>query len=412
MTELEHLRIWKNRLHKVCKIGYWLLFLSMVIYRFLNTTQLFEDIDVLYAGENLGSSLFRLLFLQPQWLIVVVTFGLYLTAEKTAWKEMGMMLLFSISLLYAGHQVNADALISYLLLLPGAHYVSFEKLIRAYVAVGIVLTVGIIAGAFTGTVDNLVWTLWDGRTRASFGFIYPTDFVAHVFFLILAYWYVRGRKISYMEMAAVLALAWLTMKYCITRCSSALIAVTAVVMLYNRLFSGRLKLEKIVLENMPFLMALVTTGLGLLYSSDKPIFVQWNGWLSGRLNLIKKGADLKGFHLWGSNMQMIGNGGKTSSPSRYFYIDSAYMQLALLYGIILLAVVLILLTIVCKKAVVQEQWVLLWIVALACVHGVIEQHLIELEYFPFFLAVFGTIVKEEPTGEKKGFVERLHGKKE
>ena len=111
-------------------------------------------------------------------------------------------------------------------------------------------------------------------------------------------------------------------------------------------------------------------------------------------------------------MQMVGNGGKTSSPSRYFYIDSAYMQLALLYGIILLAVVLILLTIVCKKAVVQEQWVLLWIVALACVHGVVEQHLIELEYFPFFLAVFGTIAKEKTTGEKKGLIERLHGKKE
>lgn len=412
MTELEHLQNWKNRLHYVWKTGYWLLFLSMVIYRFLNTTQLFEDIDLLYTGESAGSSLFRLLFLQPQWLIVVVTIGLYLTAEKITLKEMGMMLLFSIGLLYAGYQVNADALISYLLLLPGARYVPFEKLIRVYVAVGMVLTVGIIAGALTGTVDNLVWTLWDGRTRAAFGFIYSTDFVAHVFFLILAYWYVRGRKISYMEMAAVLALAWLTMKYCITRCSSALIAVTAVVMLYNRLFSKRLKLEKIVLENMPFLMALVTTGLGLLYSSDKPIFVQWNGWLSDRLNLIKRGADLKGFHLWGSNIQMIGNGGKTSLPTRYFYIDSAYMQLALLYGVVLLAIVLILLTIVCKKAVVQEQWVLLWIVALACVHGVIEQHLIELEYFPFFLAVFGTIAKEEPTGEKKGLIERLHGKKE
>ena len=88
------------------------------------------------------------------------------------------------------------------------------------------------------------------------------------------------------------------------------------------------------------------------------------------------------------------------------------MQLALLYGVVLLAVVLILLTIVCKKAVVQEQWVLLWIVALACVHGVVEQHLIELEYFPFFLAVFGTIAKEKTTGEKKGLIERLHGKKE
>ena len=183
-------------------------------------------------------------------------------------------------------------------------------------------------------------------------------------------------------------------------------------MIYNRLFSKRLKLEKIVLENMPLFMALVTTGLGLLYSSDNPVFAQWNRWLSDRLNLIKRGADLKGFHLWGSKIKMIGNGGKTSNPTHYFYIDSAYMQLALLYGVVLLAVVLVLLTIVCKKAAMQEQWVLLWIMALACVHGVVEQHLIELEYFPFFLAVFGTIAKGQAVEEKKGFIERLHGKKE
>ncbi len=386
----------------------------MVIYRFLNTTQLFEDIDLLYTGENIGSSLLSLLFLQPQWLIMVVTLGLYLTAEKIAWKETGIMLVFGIGLLYAGYRSAADtnALISYLMLLPGVRYVSFEKLIRVYAVIGIVLTIAIIAGALTGTVDNLVWTLWDGRTRASFGFIYPTDFVAHVFFLILVYWYIRGRRISYVEMAVTLILAWLTIKYCITRCSSALIAVTAVIMLYNRLFSKRLKLERIILENMPLLMALVTAGLGLLYSSDNPIFVQWNEWLSNRLLFVKRGANLKGFHLWGSEIKMIGNGGKSSDPIHYFYIDSAYMQLAILYGVIFLAVILILLTILCKKAALQEQWVLLWIVALACVHGVVEQHLIELEYFPFLLAVFGTIAKEQAAEEKKGFIERLHGKKE
>ena len=98
---------------------------------------------------------------------------------------------------------------------------------------------------------------------------------------------------------------------------------------------------------------------------------------------------------------MIGNESKTSSSELYYYIDSGYLQVGLLYGVVLLAVVLCLLTLICQKAAKENQRILLWIVALACVHGMIEQHLFELEYFPFFLAAFADL-------REKGQRELLH----
>lgn len=387
------------------------MFLNMVIYRFLNTTQFFDEIDQIYDSGTVWSSFFRLLFLQPQWILAVVTVLLYLTAEKISWKETAGVVLFCGFLLFCAQKTGAENVVSYLLLLPGVRYVSFEKLIKVYVGLIIFMTALTIISSRLGIIGNYTWYRWDGRTRQAFGFIYPTDFAAHIFFMILGYWYIRGRKISYIEMLLVLAASRLTMEYSIARCSSALIAVIAFAMLYNRLFSRRLKLERIILENMPLLMAMVTTAICLMYDAANPYIAWLNEVLSARLALVQRGARMYGFHLWGRDIPMIGNGGKSQTPTRYYFIDSAYMQLALLYGIILLAVVLVLLTIVSKKAGVQEQWVLLWIIALACVHGIIEQHLMELEYFPFFLAAFGTIANGQAAEEKKGFIERLHGKK-
>jgi len=48
-------------------------------------------------------------------------------------------------------------------------------------------------------------------------------------------------------------------------------------------------------------------------------------------------------------------------------------------------------------------WSLLWIIALASIHGVIEQHLVELEYFPFLFAAFADMSrsKKKRHGKKK-----------
>ena len=77
--------IYKN---KCVKIAYWAMFLSMLIYRFLNTTLFFEDMDIFYAEGGIASRICTWLFLKPYGIIVVIVLLLYLTEEKPDWKQM------------------------------------------------------------------------------------------------------------------------------------------------------------------------------------------------------------------------------------------------------------------------------------------------------------------------------------
>lgn len=392
--------IYKN---KCVKIAYWAMFFSMLIYRFLNTTLFFEDIDIFYVEGGIASRICTWLFLKPYGIIVVIVLLLYLTKEKPDWKQMGMLVFYDMILIYCSQKTDCDSLLTYLLLLPGAVKVDFEKLIKADVWVSTILTVVTIVCSLTGVLDNLTWGLSNGQVRMAFGFIYSTDFAAHIFFLMLGWWYLRQEKANWKDSIFWLVIGAVVFKFSIARNSSALIAMTALVMAY----CGKIKktdvLEKKMLPAAPLICAVAVSGLSVFYNPDIVWTKQLDSWFSNRLMLVKKAINFYGFQLWGAPIPMTGNGSKTSSSATYFYIDSGYMQIGLLYGVVLLAIVLCLLTLICQKAAEQNQRILLWIVALACVHGMIEQHLFELEYFPFFLAAFANL-------KEKGQRELLHGK--
>lgn len=55
----------KKLLQKYGRTAYWAMFLSMLIYRFLNTTLFFEDIDIFYAEGGIASRICTWLFLKP-----------------------------------------------------------------------------------------------------------------------------------------------------------------------------------------------------------------------------------------------------------------------------------------------------------------------------------------------------------
>ena len=375
---------------------YWGSFLFMLVFRFLNTTLFFENIDNLYTAGRMVCGI---------WMgfTVIVVLILVLTEERFQWKHTMITVIYCGILLCCYQKTEAGTLISYLLLLPGAGQIDFRKLIKVDVLISTVLTAVTILCSLTGIIDNLAWSMKSGRVRMAFGFIYSTDFAAHIFFLMLGWWYLRDKKANWKDTVFWLAAGAVVLRFSIARNSAVLITLGAVLMLYCHWTERTAVLEKKVLGYAPLLCAAGVSGLSIFYSQDIPWMMQLDSWFSTRLSLAKRAIDIYGFSLWGHSIPMIGNGSKTSRSELYYYIDSGYLQVSLLDGVVLLVVVLCLLTLICQKAAEQNQRILLWIVALACVHGMIEQHLFELEYFPFFLAAFANL-------KEKGQRELLHGK--
>lgn len=63
----------------------------------------------------------------------------------------------------------------------------------------------------TGLVENLIYDQ-HGRIREAFGFVYPTDFAAQIFFLFAAWACLRELRITYLELAGMVVSAFL-LKY-------------------------------------------------------------------------------------------------------------------------------------------------------------------------------------------------------
>lgn len=386
----------RQAVHRGTTAIYWGIFLLMLVCRFLNTTLFFENIDNLYTAGGMICSMWM-------WFTVIVVLALVLTEEQFQWKHTVITVVYCGILLFCYQKTEAHSLLSWLLILPGAGQIDFRKLIKVDVLISTVLTAVTILCSLAGIIDNLAWSMGNGKVRMAFGFIYSTDFAAHIFFLMLGWWYLRQEKANWKDSIFWLVIGAVVFKFSIARNSSALIAMTALLIAY----CGKIKktdvLEKRMLPAASLICAAAVSGVSVFYNPDIVWMKQLDSWFSNRLMLVKKAIDIYGFRLWGSSIPMTGNGSKTSSSELYYYIDSGYLQVGLLYGVVLLAVVLCLLTWICQRAAEQDQRILLWIVALACVHGMIEQHLFELEYFPFFLAAFANL-------KEKGQRELLHGK--
>ena len=63
--------------------------------------------------------------------------------------------------------------------------------------------------------------------------------------------------------------------------------------------------------------------------------------LSGRLYYGKHALSICGFHLWGKQIRMNGHWADGQVTDNYFYLDSSYMQMALMFGLVISALALL-----------------------------------------------------------------------
>lgn len=103
----------------------------------------------------------------------------------------------------------------------GARNVDFKRIIKIYFYVGMLLLAFVVISAMGGLIRNLVYRRdMTNIVRQSFGIAYPTDFAAHVLYLILAYAYLKFGKIKWYDYAVFLAVAVFLVKFSDARLSA------------------------------------------------------------------------------------------------------------------------------------------------------------------------------------------------
>lgn len=323
--------------------------------------------------------------------LVVLLLGLrFLYKMRVSYKYLilSILLLLSGGLVY--FQTNRLNFLVYSMLLVLLVNVDMKVVLRNYVVVAGILVVGVFLLSLAGIVPNLQYNR-AGVIRNSFGFIYPTDFASHCFYLFLAISYLLKDKFIWTRSLFGVLLSAFIIKYCDARLNALSILLATVIFIYFY-YSKEKKLKIFAL--FPYsavIFASIVTYLSYKFSWSNPFLVTVNKLITGRLALGRNAFDTFGVHLFGTrNVQFIGSGGKTESVIGYNYVDSSYVQMLFTYGIVPVVLLIIIYVVASRKQYKDGQYLLVAILSLIAFNCMIEAFWFVPTYNIFMFLLFTT----------------------
>lgn len=368
------------------EIAYLIIYGAVITFEFLNTTMF----EVKWPPR------FGYVFLATTALYVIAKFIWHNTYTK---KEMIWAGVILVAFLMPALLTEYRFLWYIGFLIVGAKDVDFDKILKVYLAIGITIMVAAFGASQYGLIEDLVYTTHRYGMdfyRHSYGIIYPTDYAAHLFFIVLAAMVLLEKKMS------VTMRVWIAflVAVCVMMTSNAQttmisLALFGLLCIFESVFQKHMTAIEKVSRWTPVACASVFLGLTCLYKETNAILVKLNGILSGRLAISNKGLNLYNVKLFGQTIIEEGNGRSTEFREDYFFLDDSYIRILLEYGIILTIVVLVILMFLSKKAMENNRRMMVIALVAICVHSIMEHHLIDLSYNPFIFAFFASLMEKE-----------------
>lgn len=330
--------------------------------------------------------------------LVILLLGLrFLYKMRVSYKYLILSILLLLSGVLVYFQTHRLNFLVYSMLLVLLVNVDMKVVLRNYVIVAGILVVGVFLLSLVGMVPNLQYNR-AGVIRNSFGFIYPTDFASHCFYLFLAISYLLKDKFIWTRSLFGVLLSAFIIKYCDARLNALSILLATVIFIYFYYSNGKKLKIFALLPYSAVVFASVVTYLSYKFSWSNPFLVSINKLITGRLALGRNAFDTFGVHLFGTrNVQFIGSGGKTESVIGYNYVDSSYVQMLFTYGIVPVVILIIIYVVASRKQYKDGQYLLVAILSLIAFNCMIEAFWFVPTYniFMFLLFTTNTFSKKE-----------------
>lgn len=355
-------------------IGYLFVFIGS----FINTTE-FSD-----ANPSIASVM--------RWLIriglITIVFG-YLIRKNYHFIEL-VLFIGSVSLGYIGYRVGGyNTVYIAAVLFFGLSGLNSEKMLKITLFLGAFLTVMTILSSIVGIIPNL--TYWRGSVlRQSLGFIYPTDFAAHLFYFYLIVCVLAKGIYRWKTAILGIILSYFVNEICDARLDAILLfSATCVFFIYsfnkinlNVVFNKVVHYVSLVI--FPILTMTMYALINLYIQGNHKAF-QLDTLLSGRIGLGAQALQTYPVRLFGEPVNSNGYGGllgynMNGFLTKYFIIDSSYVRILLMNGIIGAIVLLVIIYIViCRAIHFNANWILIGVILIAG-HSFVAQFLTSPSY--------------------------------
>ena len=305
------------------------------------------------------------------------------------WKQLLTVTAFFLAMFIVAKNRDGMLDINVLLLVFSARDIDFRKLLGTFsLATFLVLCLTIFASR-KGIITNMFMNA-DGGYRFSLGFNYVSFASQRLFFALCTYLMFRGKRISYLELLALL----LATIYMYQQTSTTSPFYLSILILTYVLFSIKIFKNEFIIENFwtktlahyGFILALAIILYFCFYSSGN-LFHLVDQFTHNRLRLSVEGfrnfgVSWLGQHIIFTTTDIFGN-----FTSNYNFIDSSFVQLLVIDGLIVSVFMLFALTKVMKYFVSIRKDIVLACLGIMIIHGMFDPQMLVLRYSPLILFI-------------------------
>lgn len=315
------------------------------------------------------------------------------------------MFTFIILLFSIGRQSLDYDMYYYTIFIFGAEGIEFKKILKTFVlTVSIVMTITILSSIFELIPNIEVGRSASSVLRYSFGALYPTDFAARVFCLILAYVTLKKFVLSVPEYIGIIAIIFTINLVTDTRLDTILMILALLCCILKRYlekliaYLGAKKINLLIL-----LFIFINIILPYIYTPNNVVLKKLDDLLSTRLyfgNLAFKNYNVD---LLGQYIYQVGNGGIHHSPiTNYFFIDVSYVRILMMQGLVAFIYSLFL---ICKNSsnfIENKLYFYEFMLLMVVLSAAIDHHFWEISFNFTLLATFSTLTCNERNLDYEG----------
>lgn len=292
-------------------------------------------------------------------------------------------------------------------LIFGAKGLNFRNVLRYYFSISAFFCISVIFLCKLGIIrDNIAEPLTRinfltgaDSIRHSFGYVWPTNLSTHVFFILLTLWIYKKGHLNLWHCFFYAIISYLLLLYTDSRLGAGCILLLPFFSLFIYIrdkmglcFSKWNFLYVIWIPFISIAMIYVTQN----YDASNSLWVILNTLFSGRLRIGHEAMTDYGTKLFGQYYVQYGG---QNAGDYYNFIDSSYIQLIVIYGILYTVLFISAFLFVAYNAYKRRDIPLLLAIFVAGISGAIAQHFLQIYMNPILLAL---------TSEHSSMVKKTH----
>lgn len=313
--------------------------------------------------------------------------------DRWNWEKAIIILLFGL-LFWGVYQRSMDpSFFYYFVFVMGAKNVPFKKILKMFLYLETSMIIITLIAAWAGWITSLTIGRHDEATiRLALGMIYPTDFAARAFYLLVTYALYRDFKFNLPEYIGAIALTFTMYFVTDTRVDFILMLLLIILVAVKSQvfrFISFLNYQRISVLTFAFIMMNIV--LAYLYHSTNPILRLANKALSGRLTYGHEAFKRYNVTLFGQIIPQVGNGGVHHGAFDYFFIDVSFIRVLMMLGFFCFVVLLYFMWYLFKRYEQLQLYSFTIALLLVILSSVIDQHLLELSFNILFLSAFADL---------------------